>query len=47
MSLIGKVAIVTGASRGIGVRIAQVLAMAGASVVITARPSADGGNTTL
>ena len=47
MSLVGKVAIVTGASRGIGVRIAQVLAMAGASVVITARPSADGGNTTL
>ena len=36
MRLEGKVAIVTGASRGIGKGIAQVLAAAGADVVLNA-----------
>jgi NAD(P)-dependent dehydrogenase (short-subunit alcohol dehydrogenase family) len=37
LSLDGKVALVTGASRGIGAAIASALAQAGAAVVITAR----------
>ena len=39
--LTGKVAVVTGASSGLGARWAQVLAAAGASVVVTARRSAE------
>jgi A-factor type gamma-butyrolactone 1'-reductase (1S-forming) len=37
----GKVAIVTGASRGIGSAAARVFAEAGASVVLAARDAAD------
>lgn len=40
--LAGKVAIVTGASRGIGVAIAKRYAMEGAKVVVTARSVAEG-----
>ncbi len=40
--LAGKVAIVTGASRGIGVAIAKRFAMEGAKVVVTARSVAEG-----
>jgi NAD(P)-dependent dehydrogenase (short-subunit alcohol dehydrogenase family) len=40
-SLDGKVAIVTGASRGIGAAVAAALAAAGASVMLTSRKAAD------
>lgn len=46
-TLDGKVAFVTGASRGIGAATARVLASAGARVVITHRDSADGAATVL
>ena len=39
--LIGRVAIVTGGSRGLGAQIAEALAEAGAHVVLTARKAAD------
>ncbi len=42
VSLEGKVALVTGASRGIGAATARVLAEAGARVVLTHRDSAEG-----
>ncbi len=41
LSLKGKVALVTGASRGLGLQMAEGLGEAGASVVITARRAAD------
>jgi dehydrogenase/reductase SDR family member 4 len=37
MDLHGKVAVVTGSSRGIGKRIALTLARAGADIVVSAR----------
>ncbi|MSP29519.1 MAG: SDR family NAD(P)-dependent oxidoreductase, partial [Acetobacteraceae bacterium] len=39
--LSGRVAIITGGSRGLGVQIAEALAEAGAHVVLTARKAAD------
>jgi len=44
MSLTGKVAIVTGGSRGIGAATAQRLAKDGAKVIITYSSDADGAN---
>jgi meso-butanediol dehydrogenase/(S,S)-butanediol dehydrogenase/diacetyl reductase len=44
-TLQGKTAVVTGASRGLGRRIAQALAARGARVALLARPSADLQNT--
>ena len=41
MSLAGKIAIVTGASRGIGEAIATMLASHGATLALVARSSAD------
>lgn len=46
-ALAGKVALVTGASRGIGAATARALARRGARVVITHRDSADGAVATL
>jgi len=46
MSLSGKVAIVTGASRGIGRALAKGLSQEGATVVVVARPSTDGSTST-
>ncbi|HEX4123623.1 MAG TPA: SDR family oxidoreductase [Tepidisphaeraceae bacterium] len=42
--LVGKIAIVTGASRGLGKEIAQTLAAAGATLFLTARNAAALGN---
>jgi citronellol/citronellal dehydrogenase len=38
----GKVAVVTGASRGIGARIARTFGQAGAVVAVTARTTEEG-----
>ena len=45
--LVGKVALVTGASRGIGRATARVLSEAGARVIVTHRNSAQGAEETL
>ncbi|MBC7344571.1 MAG: SDR family NAD(P)-dependent oxidoreductase [Clostridia bacterium] len=39
--LLGKVAMVTGATRGLGRAVADALAQAGASIVVTSRNPAD------
>jgi 3-oxoacyl-[acyl-carrier protein] reductase len=47
MSVAGKVAVVTGASRGLGKRFAEALAAAGMRVVLTARPASGPGESPL
>ena len=46
MPLTGKIAVVTGASRGIGRALAKALSQDGATVVVVARPSDDGSTST-
>ena len=46
MPLTGKIAVVTGASGGIGRALANALSQGGAMVVVVARPSDDGSTST-
>ena len=46
MPLTGKIAVVTGASKGIGRALAKALSRDGATVVVVARPSGDGSTST-